>query len=54
MYRAASVAVFDFRIRLSRGVFSDDNVDHEFESCGIMPLRRGFPGLGGMLKYLKS
>jgi hypothetical protein len=53
IYRSLAVAIFDFRIRRRTGVFSDDSVDHEFESKGIMTPRRSDSGHLCFFKYLK-
>jgi hypothetical protein len=47
-------AIFDFRISLCRGVFSDDSLDHEFESRAATALGRRLLGVGGMPKRLES
>jgi hypothetical protein len=53
IYRALAFAIFDFRIRRRRGVFSDDSVDHEFESKGITLPRGRASGYLYFFKCLK-
>jgi hypothetical protein len=47
-------AIFDFRISLRSGVFSDDSFDHEFESRAAIALGRPLFGVAGMPKRLES